>query len=171
MAIDRHQTEICGNRLALGASGNLLLNTSGRAAPQVQSGLIPHLMGKSIPTEVAISAAAGATNVCNVSFQLGDMSGAAVATPGIFEIWLSDAATGAGLTATTATGGIAAVATFGIVWSIQTAAKALRVQANASGLFKLAITDTGKTAFYPCAVNLMTGLVVVGTQLVTANYG
>lgn len=171
MAIDRHQKEVLGNLLAIGASGNLILNTVGRLAPQEQSGLLPHLLGIGLPTEFSISAAAGAANVCNVSFQLSDMTAKSVSMPSLFEIWLSDAATGAGLTAATATGGIAAVATFGIVWSIQTAAKALRVQANAAGLFKLAITDTAKTAFYPCALNLATGYVVVGTQLITANYG
>jgi len=171
MAIDRHQKEVLGNLLSVGASGNLILNTTGRLAPQVQSGLLPHLMGMFLPTEFLISAAAGAANVCNLSFQLSDMRGLAVAMPSLFEIWLSDAADGTGLTATTATGGIAAVNTFGIVWSIQTASKALRVQPNASGLFKLAITDTAKTAFYPCALNLATGYVVVGTRLITANYG
>lgn len=169
MATDRRFIDIHHPMLSIGAAGNLLLETTKRLAVQEQQGNIPHLMGTGLPSEFTIAAAAGAANVCNVTFTLVDLAPAAVLTPLLFDIWLSDAATGAGLTATTATGGIAAVT--GVIWSVQTASKALRVQANASGVFTLAITDTAKTTFFPAAQNPASGLVTVGTRLVTANYG
>lgn len=169
--LDRRMIDLHNRMLAIGFNGDLVLDTVGLTAGQIQNGNIPHLMGKGIPSEFLIGNGIGASaNIANVTFQLSDAGGNAVAQPLIFDIWLSDAATGAGLTATTASGGIAAVASDGTVWSVQTAAKALRVQANASGLFTLAITDTAKTAFYPVAQNPMSGLITVGAQLTTASY-
>jgi hypothetical protein len=169
--LDRRMIDLHNRMFAIGFGGNLILDTVGLTAGQIQAGNIPHLMGKGIPTEYLITNGPGASaNIANVAFQLSDAAGNPVAAPLLFDVWLSDAASGAGLTATTASGGIAAVTSDGIVWSVQTASKAVRVQANASGLFTLAITDTAKTAFYPVAQNPMSGLITVGAQLTTASY-
>jgi len=134
---------------------------------------VPGVMGKNIPFNLAISAAAGTptSNISNVSFQMQDRTGAALAGVWEFDLYLSDAATGVGLTATTASGGIAAAASSGTILGVLTTSKALRVATNAAGLFTLAITDTAKTGFYPCAFPVPGFPVQVGTQLVTGNYG
>lgn len=144
-------------------NGNLLTNAAGRTGP-------PGLVGTGIPSQVTITAAAGTSNVCNVTFQLADCD--AVAVSGVFDldITLSDASTGAGLTTTTASGGIAAATSGGVVLVAMTAAKALRVQTTTAGKFILAITDSSKTAFYPCAF-FAGRSVVVGTVLATSDYG
>lgn len=172
MAKDRRQIDIHNRMLAIGNNGTLILDTKGLTTGWLGTPLppIPHLTGRGIPSEVNITIAAGATNVSNIFFQIADNGDATVATPMIFDIWLSDAATGAGLTAAAFSGGIAAIASDGIVWSVQTAAKALRVQANAAGLFGLAITDTAKSLVWPVA-QLPNGIITVGAKLVTANYG
>lgn len=155
--------------LSLDNEGNLLLNTSGRMAGQIANGNTPRFGGKLIPSEVGISAAQGAsTNIANVTFQVQDLAGNAVAGVFNLDILLSDAATGAGLTGTTASGGIAAAASGGTVIGTYTSAKALRVQTNTSGAFVLAITDSAHTGFYPVAFHL--GATFVGAQLVAANY-
>ena len=90
----------------------------------------------------------------------------------IFEIaiYLSDAFTGIGLTATTASGGIAALASTGTILGVLTTSKAIRATTNAAGLFTLVITDTAKTGFYPVA-GLLPGMPIqVGAQLTTASY-
>lgn len=167
----RRLIEIHSPKLAIGFCGDLLLDTVGQEAGQVQLGNTPHFGGKHIPTEILITNAVGASaNIANVSFQVSDLLGNAIAEVFNFDVWLSDASTGAGLTATTASGGVAAVSTDGLVWSVALASKAIRVQTNAAGLFVLAITDTAKTGFFPVAQNFNSGEAVVGAQLTTASY-
>ena len=86
-------------------------------------------------------------------------------------MWLSDATSGAGLTATTASGAVANDGTTGFDLGTYTTKKALYVQTNASGVYKLAITDTSKTAFKVCALNPADGNAVVGVTLAAGNYG
>jgi hypothetical protein len=161
--------EVHSPYLGLDGTGNLLLDTAGKLAEQIAAGNIPQFGGKGIPTGVTITNAAGGTQYyCDVTFQIVDLAANAVA--GLFEIdvWLSDAATGAGLTATTASGGITAETSDGTILGVMTAAKALTVQTNASGIFVLRIVDSAKTAFYPCACLSVQS--VVGAQLTTASY-
>jgi hypothetical protein len=163
--------QIHGSWLAIDNQGNLLLDTVGRVPGQQVNGGTPHFGGHSIPSEVGISNGIGASsNICNVTFQVQDLSGNAVAGVFNLDILLSDAATGVGLTATTPSGGIAAVATDGTVIGVLTSSKAVRVQTNAAGVFVLAITDTAKTGFYPVANSNVSGATFVGAQLTTASY-
>jgi hypothetical protein len=123
---------------------------------------------------ITITPASAAANVCNVLFQVVDAEGNAVSETFHMDVYLSDSAVGDGLTSTSASGTTAAVSTYGTVLVAMTAKKALRVQTNASGQFKLAITDTSKTAFYPCATipgGPNNGRVVVGDALETTDYG
>lgn len=167
----RRLIDIHNRMAAIGFNGDFVLDTKGITAGQVQLGNTPHYGGKGLPSEILITNAVGASaNIANVSFQVADLSGTAVAQVFNFDIWLSDAATGAGLTANTASGGIAAVSTFGFVWAVITASKALRVQTNASGLFTLAITDSAKNLFYPVAQNMNSGEASIGAQLTAASY-
>lgn len=121
------------------------------------------------PYTVTFSPAAGSSNVCEVTITVKDYDGTTVAAVHNLDIWLSDAATGAGLTATSASGAVAAKAASGVDLQIYSAKKAWHIQTLATGVYILSITDSGKTAFYPCAS--IATQTVVGTQLVTGNYG
>ena len=171
MAAGTILTELHGRELGLDGQGNLVLATSG-IAPETntQNGGSPGLVGKGILASVAISNGVGASsNICNVTFQLQDVFGNAISRITDFDVYLSDAATGIGLTGTTASGGIAAASSGGTVLGALTTSKAIRAQTNASGAFVLAITDTAKTAFYPVAA-FGDRAITVGAQLTTASY-
>lgn len=126
---------------------------------------------KAVPQNVTTAAAAGTTNVAEVTFQVRDGRGNAIAGVFNLDIWLSDAATGAGLTGTTASGAVAGKAASGVDLVTLVSKKAIRVQTLATGAYTLSITDSAKTGFYPCAQVPGTGRTAVGTQLVTGNYG
>lgn len=118
--------------------------------------------------DVTMVASTNGTNSTKVTFQLVDHEGNSVAAVRTFLITLSDDATnGAGLTATTASGAVAAGAS-GADMGALTAKKALIVQTNASGVYVLTITDTLKTAFTVVA-NLWDHASLL--TLATANYG
>jgi len=123
------------------------------------------------PASVSFAYASAAANVSEVTITVKDAAGVAIASPFIFDVWLSDAATGAGLTGTAASGTVTAKAASGVVIATHTAKKALRVQALATGIFILEITDTAKTAFYPCASSPNTGIVQVGAVMASGDYG
>jgi hypothetical protein len=162
--------ELHNKLIGLDGQGNLVLNTKGQLAESVQLGNTPGLVGPGIGNNYAITNGPGASaNICNVLFQLTDSLGNPLSRVANFEIMLSDSATGAGLTATTPSGGVAAVAGEGVILSSLVASKLLAVQTNAAGLFGLAITDTAKTPFFPVALRL-TAAPAVGAQLTTASY-
>lgn len=124
-----------------------------------------------LPYTVSISAAAAGSNVCEVTFTVKDADGNTIAAVHQLDVYLSDASTGAGLTATTASGTVTAKSASGTVVDTQTSKKALRVQTLATGVFILEITDTSKTTFYPVVINPTSGKAIVGAQLTAANYG
>lgn len=125
------------------------------------------LNGVKIPTTATFSIAAGASNVTAVTVTFKTAQGTAINNAFPFEVWLSDAATGAGETGTSASGTPAL--TTGTQYRILSAKKAWSGACNTSGVAVLTITDTAKTGFY-VAVLLPTG-VVVSRQLVSADYG
>lgn len=125
------------------------------------------LLGR--PYSVTMAAATDGSNKTKVTCQLVDHEGTSVAAVMNFDLWLSDAATGAGLTGTAASGAVAA-GSAGADIATLTSKKALRVQTDATGAYILSITDTGKTAYKVCA-QLPDGAVVVGVTLATASYG
>ena len=134
-------------------------------------GGVLQVAGATQPGGLTITPAAGATNVCNASLQVTDHGGNALAGVFDLDIWLSDAATGAGVTATTASGTVAAAAASGYDITDYTAKKFKRVQTKADGTYVLAITDTAKTHFYVAWQVPGLGSTVVSAQLLTANYG
>ncbi len=123
-----------------------------------------------VPAGITLSPAAGGSNVCEVTVTVVDGAGAAIAKVFTLDLWLSDAASGAGLTATSASGNVEAKTSSGVVLQAVTAKKHLRVQTLATGVFVLSITDTAKTAFKVCVSNPATGLPHIVT-LATGNYG
>jgi hypothetical protein len=129
------------------------------------------VLGVAVPTSVTMAAAAGSANVSEITFTVKDAAGATIAGVFNLDIWLSDAATGEGLTATTASGTVAAKASSGTDLVVLTAKKAIRVQTKATGVYVLSITDTAKSLFFPCAQVPGIGRTNVGAQLITGNYG
>lgn len=126
------------------------------------------------PDTITFSPAAGAANVCNVTITVKDNTdptGVALASSRAVLVWLSDATTGIGVTATTASGTV--TATTGTDMVDLTAKKVKIIQTNASGVIVLAITDTAKTLFKVCATPLGSphGAYQVSTALITGNYG
>ena len=125
-----------------------------------------------IPGAIAFTIAAGGANVCEVTIQAKDAAGTNIARPVPLLVWLSDAATGAGLTGTTASGTVQAKAASGADFGVLTAKKALIAQTLANGSYILEITDTAKTGFYVGCEVLGDGLARgVSRQLVTGDYG
>ena len=132
---------------------------------------IGHLAEIGAPESFTFAAAAGASNVVEVTITPRDAVGAALAGVRTLEVWLSDDATGAGLTGTTASGTVFAKSGEGTVLTAFTAKKHLSAQTKPAGTLVLQITDTAKTGFFVCVRNPSSGLVSVSNQLVTANYG
>jgi len=130
----------------------------------------PFHEGVLLATQVGFTFTAGAANVAEVAIALKDGHGNAVALPQPFTVWLSDAATGLGLTATAASGTVQAKAASGTDFGTLTAKKALVVQPLATGIYTLEITDTAKTAFY-VAVQFPDGRVSVSRVMSAADYG
>jgi hypothetical protein len=125
--------------------------------------------GLAVPQGATITPAAGSANVSLVSFQVVDAAGNPINRVVPIDVWLSDAATGIGLTSTAASGAVAAGAS-GTDFGVLATKKALRSLTDATGLYVLSITDTGKSAFVPCC-SLPLGKIAVGSALVAGNYG
>jgi hypothetical protein len=70
---------------------------------QYVSSVIPNVIANA-----TLAAAAGGTNVCEVTITFKDYNGDTFAGVVNFDVWLSDAATGAGLTGTSASGTVQA---------------------------------------------------------------
>jgi hypothetical protein len=115
--------------------------------------------------------AAGGSNVAEVAIRVVDAAGDLLAGAWVLDVWLSDAASGAGLTATTASGTVQAKSASGVDLQAVTAKKHLSVQTLATGIYTLDITATDKTGFRVCGTVPSTGKTAVSAALVTANYG
>ncbi len=118
-----------------------------------------------------ITPAAGGSNESDVLIQVVDEGG--VNVPGLhqFKLWLSDAASGKGLTSTGASGTVQVKSSSGQDIGILTAKKALEVQTLETGAYTLEITDSSKTTYY--VVVQFPGQLkpVVSDILETADYG
>lgn len=120
---------------------------------------------------ITFAITAGASNICEVAISAKDTSGVLIPVAQNLTVWLSDAATGAGQTGTTASGTVTAKTASGAVLGTLTAKKSLIVQTLATGVFTLEITDSAKTTFYVCVENPFTGQTVVSRILATGDYG
>ena len=136
-----------------------------------EDGATIKLAGTATVDDLVFTYTSGAANVSNVWIQAANADGDTIALVWMGPIWLSDAATGAGLTATTTSGTVQALTGNGTDFGTLTSKKALYSQSNVAGLYGLEVTDTSKTGFYPCTVNPFTGLVDCGDQMVSGDYG
>jgi hypothetical protein len=115
---------------------------------------------------VSAVAVSGGANVTLISLSIARIDGRS----GVHtcDLWLSDAASGAGLTAVTASGAVAAGAS-GLILQTITASKVFKILTTATGLFILSITDSAKTPFVVCVE--IEGRAYPVITLTTANYG
>lgn len=126
---------------------------------------------KGLVYTVSLSTAAGSSNVSLTTITFKDETGSAVAYPVLFNWWLSDASTGIGLTATTASGAVAVGAT-GTDLTAPVAKKLTLSQSSASGVYIASITDTAKTGFYIAVQTANSDQpTVVSAQLTSGSYG
>jgi hypothetical protein len=159
-------------------------STSGRrtmAFPNIKTGLTIRergraafaalfLAGRQLASVIGFSIAqGGSSNITLVSIQMEDKNGNPVPGVQCIDIWLSDAATGIGITGTTASGAVAAGAS-GTDLGVLTTKKVTRVLTDANGKYILSITDTAKTLFYVAASLPANGSVYVSRQLVVGDY-
>lgn len=126
---------------------------------------------KELPSDIAFTIAAGGANVSEITIAPTDVSGNVITGVHNLIVILSDAATGVGLTATSASGTVQAKTASGTDLAALTAKKALAVQTLADGTYTLEITDTAKTTFYVAAGIPAHGLLEVSRILATADYG
>lgn len=125
------------------------------------------LNGKMTPATITFTQAAGGANVAEVTVTVKDGNGATIERAMNLEIWLSDAATGLGITGTAASGTVTAKSASGTVLTALTAKKHIAGQTTASGTFILEITDSGATGFYVGATNPVTGEIFVSDEVTT----
>ena len=123
---------------------------------------------KGLPFGYTVTPAAGAANVCEVTIQAKDANGDNLNLVAPLLVCLSDAATGAGLTGTTASG--AASRSRAPIFAFSLTKKALLVQTSAAGVYVLSITDTANTLFKVCVQSLSGGTPAIAT-LTADDYG
>lgn len=126
---------------------------------------------KLIPSTVGFAAATDGANATLVTLTVQNKEGGTIAGLHQLTIYLSDSATGVGLTGTSASGAVQAKsASTGFDLAALTAKKALKVITKSDGTYQLSITDSAKTQFYVCAVVPCISQVVVAGRVLTASY-
>lgn len=163
-----------GDKHVIASGGELDVESGGAlkiAGTQVTASAAELNKSVAAPAGITFAADPAGADVCEVTCTVRDADGDTLEGVFNFDLWLSDAETGAGLTDTTASGTVTAKEASGAVIGTLTDKKALRVQTLATGVFILEITDSSKTAFYPAAQIPSTGATTVGDQLETADYG
>ncbi len=109
---------------------------------------------------ISIVPAAGAANVCVFTGTLKDADGATIAARKAIRVYISEAATGVGVSADTYSTG--ASVTTGSVVLTETANKVWDILTHTDGTFAISITDTAKPADqYVVAITPLTGNVNV----------
>lgn len=157
-----------------GASASFLLSSGTNAsgtftaltATKISTGATPVPLVD--PASCTISGAAGASNVCTVSIQLKDGAGTNIARVVPFDVYVSDASTGIGISATAASTGFAVTAGGQRLLGV-TATKSFSGVTTAAGAATLTLTDTAKTGYY-LVLSVGQGI-KVSAQLTAGSYG
>lgn len=160
------------NRVYRSQLGNLHMNGGVfyDTAETALTGTFAQLNGVAgLPAIATFSIAKGLTsNISLVTVQFFAPDGTtAIAVVSSLFWYLSDSATGAGVTATTASGAVGAGLS-GADIVVLTAKKATVSVTDATGKYILSITDTAKTGFYVAVT--VGGVVYVSRQLVAGDY-
>ncbi len=122
------------------------------------------------PVSFTFGIASAGANVSEITITAKDADSNTVAAPLLCTVWLSDAATGVGLTGTAASGTVQAKSASGADFGVLTAKKAIIAQTLATGIYILEITDSSKTTYYVCA-QAPNGAVSISAQLASGDYG
>ncbi len=147
------------------ASGNIELN-----APVIIDQTLTLKGGfvqasKQIVASVSLAASAGGSDdIALMTMTFKDGNGTAITYPMLFTWWLSDGATGIGLTGTTSSGAAGAGAT-GTDLNVVVAKKMTQSQCSVGGVYIASIADTAETAFV-VTVQLDNGTMWTGPALV-----
>jgi len=160
-----------GERLVIGDGGSADVESGGEI--DIESGGALKIGGVVAAIDLSFTFSNSTSHVAEVTISVDDLAGNPVTAKDFaLEIWLSDSATGAGLTSTTASGTVQAKSGEGSDLSAYTAKKHISgVTKNGAGIFVLEITDTSDTGFFIAVKNPLTGWVEVSRQLVAADYG
>lgn len=122
-----------------------------------------------MPIDVTQTAAAGAANVCEVTIQVVDKDNAPLAGRFFLDVWLSDSASGEGLTSHAADSLLVKAAS-GTKW-LPANASYVRIQTKADGSAIVQITDTHKTLFNVCVQHALWTIPNVAAISAADKYG
>ena len=118
---------------------------------------------------ISIPVASATTDGTEVTFTVVDADGDAVAARHTLQVWVSDDATGDGLTATNASGALTAVT--GVILTALTAKKHILANTASTGILKLLLVDSANTAGERfCCTNPINGKLILGSSTTTASY-
>ena len=129
------------------------------------------LDGALVSTKINYAISPGASDIVEIAITMQDGHGTAIAEPFLINVWLSDDAAGVDITGTTASGTVQPKTSSGVIFQTITAKKVLSVQALATGIFTLEITDTNTTGFFIVTQIPTSGAVSVSRQLIAGDYG
>lgn len=121
--------------------------------------------GKQVPATFSIALAASATtDGMDITVTAKDADGNTLAGVWVFDMWMSEADTGAGLTGDTYSGDLTAASGGGVILEAMTAKKAWRVQTAATGIFKAVLVASANPAdqYVAVALPLTGGAIVSG---------
>jgi hypothetical protein len=119
--------------------------------------------------KVLITNAPGAANHSVVTFRVQDLQGNNLQQAFDLDFWLSDSATGQGVSATPPSGGFTITA--GTSLQLKVTGLAGEALSDTTGKLVVNITDTAKTNYFPVCVAPGTGITWIGAQLTAGSYG
>ena len=126
-------------------------------------------LGTAKNVTISIPVASATADGTEVTITVVDADGVAVAARHTLNVWVSDDATGDGLTATNASGALTAVT--GTILTALTAKKHILANTASTGILKLLLVDSANTAGERfCCTNPINGKLVLGSSTVTASY-
>jgi hypothetical protein len=119
-----------------------------------------------VVASVTLAPATSTAHKCLTTITFKDAAGVAIDRLHAFDLYLSDAVTGIGVTGTTCSGAVAAGSS-GTVLVDVTAKKYMKCLTSAAGVFVLAVTESSDpAAMYAVVVDPLTGRLFVSTALV-----
>lgn len=172
MAIDpnidvKNQSAQGGASWQVGGVLNIDSSSAGGKLEVDDVDVTPQLRGQ--VASITLTPAAGTTNQSIITIQALDGAGNAIGYPITMDVLVSDAASGAGLTAVSQSGAVACSGT-GTDLSTMVSKKAIHVQTNATGAYTLGMVDSAKSGVYVVAC-LPGKKPFVSAALTAANYG
>lgn len=136
-------TNTTGNAAAWTLSGSLTTSAGSTTPATTATGAELNLLDN-VVASVSFAVAAGTSNKCVITGTIKDAAGATIAASRPLDLYISEAATGIGITADSYSTG--ASVTTGTALITFTADKAWRINTHTDGTFAVTITDTAKPA-------------------------